>query len=64
LNSHLFPHKYWEDFMARKDKQQKMLVERFGGDDWLAHISKVVKEQASENLNGHPYVASSTKHTR
>jgi 2-polyprenyl-6-methoxyphenol hydroxylase-like FAD-dependent oxidoreductase len=45
---------YWDDFVSRRDKQQKMLVERFGGDDWPAHISKVVREQAKENLNGHP----------
>jgi 2-polyprenyl-6-methoxyphenol hydroxylase-like FAD-dependent oxidoreductase len=45
---------YWDDFMKRKDKQQKMLIERFGGGDWPAHITRVVKEQARENLNGHP----------
>jgi 2-polyprenyl-6-methoxyphenol hydroxylase-like FAD-dependent oxidoreductase len=45
---------YWNDFMAKRDKQQKMLLERFGGDDWPKHIRKVVKEQSSENLNGHP----------
>ena len=45
---------YWDDFMSRRDKQQNMLVERFGGDDWPAYISQVVREQAKENLNGHP----------
>ena len=45
---------YWDDFMAHRDKQQKMLIERFGGDDWPKHISKVVREQAKDNLNGHP----------
>jgi 2-polyprenyl-6-methoxyphenol hydroxylase-like FAD-dependent oxidoreductase len=45
---------YWDDFISRRDKQQKMLVERFGGEDWPTHISKVVNEQAKDNLNGHP----------
>jgi 2-polyprenyl-6-methoxyphenol hydroxylase-like FAD-dependent oxidoreductase len=45
---------YWDDFMMQRDKQQKMLIERFGGDNWPPHIRKVVKEQTSENLNGHP----------
>jgi len=42
---------FWDDLAVQKDKQQKMLIERFGGDDWPLHISKAVKEHGSEHLN-------------
>ena len=42
---------FWDDLAVQKDKQQKILVERFGGNDWPEHISNVVKGHPSENLN-------------
>ncbi|KAH8817483.1 hypothetical protein F5884DRAFT_853898 [Xylogone sp. PMI_703] len=46
---------WWEDFMSHREKQKKMLVERFGGPEWPLFISKIAKEQATENLNAHPF---------